>query len=137
MFDDPAGRVWNPDRSSLHRHGHGHAATAGDQEASHLPQGVDPRRIVIPAIGVDADAIDLGLRSDGAMEVPEGFSETRWFAPGPKPGRVGRAVIAGHVDSRSGPAVFFRLQDLGAGQEIEVNGQQGDVVIVYAERVDA
>ena len=29
-------------------------------------------------------------------------------------------MILGHVDSRRGPAVFFRLRELGRGDEIKV-----------------
>jgi hypothetical protein len=57
------------------------------------------------------------------MEVPTDFAQTGWFDRGPKPGRVGPAVIAGHVDDRSGPAVFFRLAELEAGDLIEVHGE--------------
>lgn len=100
----------------------------GDHGARTHPNGIDPERIVIPAIGVDADVIDLGLQPDGSMEVPEDFAQTGWFDRGPKPGRVGPAVIAGHVDDRSGPAVFFRLAELEPGDRIEVHGE-GETVI--------
>jgi hypothetical protein len=105
----------------------------GDEDDDHRrndahPNGIDPDRIVIPAIGVDADVIDLGLRDDGSMEVPTDFAQTGWFDRGPKPGRVGPAVIAGHVDDRSGPAVFFRLRELEPGDLIEIHGEDGEVV---------
>jgi hypothetical protein len=35
-------------------------------------------------------------------------------------GEAGPAVIVGHVDSRRGPAVFFRLRDLRPGDRIVV-----------------
>jgi sortase (surface protein transpeptidase) len=117
-------RAMDPARlAAAHDHdGHTH------REVSH-PNGVDPARIVIPAIGVDADVIDLGLQDDGTMEVPTDFEQAGWFAPGPRPGRVGPAVIAGHVDDRDGPAVFFRLTELGAGDLIEVHGEGGEVIV--------
>ncbi|MTV23971.1 class F sortase [Nitriliruptoraceae bacterium ZYF776] len=104
-----------------HDHDHGSAAEA--RAAS-----VRPERLVIPAIGVDADVIELGLQSDGSMEVPADFAQTGWFEPGPRPGRVGPAVIAGHVDSTAGPAVFYDLARLTPGDLIEVHGAEGDVV---------
>jgi sortase (surface protein transpeptidase) len=117
--------------ASAHDHrngdGDGHADHADHATRAH-PNGVDPERIVIPAIGVDADVIDLGLQDDGTMEVPSDFAQTGWFDRGPKPGRVGPAVIAGHVDSTTGPAVFFRLSELSAGDEIEVHGEDGEIV---------
>ena len=93
-----------------------------------LPNSVEPERIVIDAIGVDADIIDLGYEDDGEIEVPTDFAQTGWFTDSPRPGRVGSSVIAGHVDSRDGPAVFFRLAELAVGDEIEIRGENGDVV---------
>jgi Sortase domain len=70
-----------------------------------------PTRIVIPAIGVEARVVAVGLRADGAMEVPD-VDLAGWYRPGPRPGERGPAVIVGHVDSRSGPAVFYALNQL-------------------------
>jgi hypothetical protein len=71
-----------------------------------------PVRILIPAIRVSAPVIPLGLNADRTMQVPTSFSDAGWFRPGPEPGEVGAAVIAGHVDSKSGPGVFYRLRAL-------------------------
>jgi hypothetical protein len=127
----------DPDRlAGAHDHGdhaHGdhahreHSDPGPDAASPHLPNGIDPHRIVIPSIGVDADVIDLGLQPDGTMEVPTDFAQTGWFTPGPRPGRVGPAVIAGHVDSRDGPAVFVDLADLEVGAHIEVHDDDGQV----------
>ncbi len=76
--------------------------------------------IDIPRIGVDAPIIDLGLNPDGTLQVPSDFAEAGWFAGGPKPGQIGPAVIAGHVDSTAGPAVFYRLGQLRAGDTVTV-----------------
>jgi hypothetical protein len=43
-----------------------------------------------------------------------------WFTGAAEPGQLGPAVIAGHVDSRSGPAVFHRLRELRPGDEVLV-----------------
>ena len=45
------------------------------------------------------------------MQVPGDFQVAGWFTGGPQPGQLGPAVTAGHVDSRPGPAVFYRLRD--------------------------
>jgi LPXTG-site transpeptidase (sortase) family protein len=79
-----------------------------------------PKRIEIPAIGVSAPVIPLGLEGDRTLEVPEDFSETGWFTGGPEPGERGAAVIVGHVDSKTGPAVFYRLRALRPGDVIEI-----------------
>ena len=109
-------------------HDHSGHSDHDDHRHADLPNSVEPERIVIGAIGVDAGIIDLGYEDDGEIEVPSDFAQTGWFTDSPRPGRVGSSVIAGHVDSRDGPAVFFRLAELEVGDEIEIHGEDGDVV---------
>jgi Sortase domain len=84
-----------------------------------------PVRIEIPAIGVRAPVIRLGLNPDRSLEVPKDFGDTGWWSGGPRPGDPGPAVIVGQVDSDTGPAVFYRVGDLGAGDPITVVGADG------------
>ena len=91
-------------------------------------------RVVIPAIGVDAPMIELGLNPDDSLEVPAEAGETGWWSGGAFPGERGTAVIAGHVDSTSGPAVFFRLGELDPGDEIQVTARSGRVERFIVER---
>jgi hypothetical protein len=79
-----------------------------------------PVRLEIPAIGVSSPLVRLGLNPDGTMQVPGDFQVAGWFTGGPQPGQLGPAVIAGHVDSRTGPAVFYRLRDLRPGDQVRV-----------------
>jgi sortase (surface protein transpeptidase) len=79
-----------------------------------------PVRVEIPAIGVSSPLVRLGLNRDGTMQVPGDFQVAGWFTGGPQPGQLGPAVIAGHVDSRTGPAVFHRLRDLRPGDQVRV-----------------
>lgn len=84
-----------------------------------------PVRLLIPAIGVDTPLDRLGLDPGGAMQVPADFGRAGWFAAGPAPGQPGPAVLAGHVDSRGGPAVFFRLRELAPGDGVQVELADG------------
>ncbi|MFB5663312.1 class F sortase [Alteribacillus sp. HJP-4] len=77
-----------------------------------------PAAVEIPAINVEAPIVAMGLREDGAMEVPDNGEETAWFEPGKAPGERGNAVIAGHVDDKQGPAVFFDLEHVDPGDEV-------------------
>ena len=79
-----------------------------------------PVRVEIPSIGVFSPLVRLGLNRDRSMEVPGDFQVAGWFTGGPQPGQAGPAVIAGHVDSRTRPAVFYRLRDLRPGDRIRV-----------------
>jgi hypothetical protein len=89
------------------------------------PRAGRPTRLRIPALGVDAAIEDVGLTSDGAMDVPKDYDNTAWYAPGTRPGDVGNAAIAGHVDSKTGPAVFWELPTLKPGDAIFVVGDDG------------
>jgi hypothetical protein len=87
--------------------------------------GAPPVRLSVPAIGVETPLVRLGLEPDRTMQVPEDFGRAGWFAGGPAPGQPGPAVIAGHVDSRTGPAVFYRLRELRPDDHIEVTRTDG------------
>ena len=69
--------------------------------------------------------IRLGLNPDRSLEVPKDFGDTGWWTGGPRPGERGPAVIAGHVDSRTGPAVFYKIGDLRPGDAIVVHRSDG------------
>jgi LPXTG-site transpeptidase (sortase) family protein len=88
----------------------------------------DPVRIEIPAIGVSAPLVALGLHRDHTIEVPKRWGDAGWFRPGPEPGERGAAVIAGHFDSTSGPAVFYHLRALVKGDKITVLLRGGSTV---------
>lgn len=84
-----------------------------------------PVHLRIPAIGVSARIIQLGLNADRTVEVPGDPATTGWYRLGPRPGAEGSAVILGHVDSVAGPAVFYRLRFLAPGDRIVVRAADG------------
>jgi sortase (surface protein transpeptidase) len=83
--------------------------------------------VIIPAIGVNSSLVDLHLNTAGVLVPPTSYTVAGWYAAGPAPGQPGPAVIAGHIDSTSGPAVFYRLSDLRAGDEVDVDLSDGTV----------
>jgi hypothetical protein len=96
-----------------------------------------PVSVSVPRIGVDTPLVELGIAPDGSLEVPGrvDFDRAGWLTSGPAPGATGPAVIAGHVDSTSGPAVFFRLHELRAGDEVEVARADGSTVVFTVDDV--
>lgn len=94
-----------------------------------------PVSIAIPAAGVEARVVPVGLRPDRTMEVPA-VDLAGWYEVGPRPGEAGPAVIVGHVDSRSGPAVFFRLGELRRGDRIVVGPAGGVARSFVVSRVE-
>ena len=73
-----------------------------------LPES-NPVAVSIPRIGVQSTLVDLGLKTNGAMQVPDDPADAGWFSRGPTPGALGPAVIAGHVTWNGAPAVFHSL----------------------------
>jgi sortase (surface protein transpeptidase) len=86
-----------------------------------------PVRLVIPTIGVNTRLIRLGITSNNTLQVPVSAAIAGWFTGGPRPGAVGASIIAGHIDSYSGPGVFFRLRELRRGQGVYVTRANGSV----------
>ena len=80
-----------------------------------------PKRLEIPKLGINANIQYVGLNSGGEMGVPSNGSDVAWFNLGTRPGKVGSAVIAGHLDDRNGrPAVFWDVDKLAAGDAVYV-----------------
>jgi len=82
--------------------------------------GGPPTRVRITEIGVDSPLESLVLDKTGTLQAPTTYGEAGWFAQGTQPGDPGPAVIAGHVDSKAGPGVFYRLRDLKPGNQAQV-----------------
>jgi sortase (surface protein transpeptidase) len=95
-----------------------------------------PVRIEIPSIGVASSLDRLGRAPDRTVEVPSRWEVAGWYAPGTRPGDPGSAVILGHVDSKGGPAVFFRLRELRRGDDITVTRADGSSVRFAVDRTE-
>lgn len=88
-----------------------------------------PVSLDIPVIGVRTRLIRLGLTSAGTLQVPPVTTVAGWYTGSPRPGATGAAVIAGHIDSRTGPGVFFRLSLLRPGDLIYVRRADGSLAV--------
>ena len=99
-------------------------------------QGIVPTRLKIPAINVDAPIDPAGLTEDGDMDVPNDIVSTGWFERGYMPGEPGNSVIAGHVDGKNGPAVFYDIGKLKNGDEVLVTGEDGSELVFVVNKVE-
>jgi LPXTG-site transpeptidase (sortase) family protein len=102
--------------------------SAPAQAASPSAEAARPTSIQIPAIDVHTSLQQLGLDSSGSLEPPTNLTQAGWYTGSSVPGNDGPAVIAGHVDSTKGPAVFFRLKSLKPGDMITVGLSSGQSV---------
>ena len=90
--------------------------------------GIEPQVIEIPSLHVKATIEEVGRLDNGQMGVPQDPDQAGWFSPGTKPGGRGSSVIAGHVDSKTGPAVFYELDKMEIGDEVLIHGEDGEIV---------
>lgn len=85
----------------------------------------EPVTVRIPSIGVETSLQALEVDAAGALQPPTRADQAGWYAKGVAPGDAGPAVIAGHVDSKTGPGVFYRLPELRPGAEVLVEREDG------------
>lgn len=84
-----------------------------------------PRRLIIPALNVDANVEHVGLDDNGQMDAPARWDDVGWYRLGARPGAWGNAVMAGHLDSKTDMAVFWDLKSLKPGDAVEVVDDAG------------
>jgi LPXTG-site transpeptidase (sortase) family protein len=106
------------------------AATA--RAAAWPPPAGDPVRLRIPALAVNAPLVPLGLNDDGTLEVPR-YHDAGWFSGASRPGHLGPAVVAAHLDSTTGPDIFYRLKDLKRGDLVHIDYPDGTVTFAVRE----
>jgi Sortase domain len=94
-----------------------------------------PVRLTIPAIGVRTRLIRLGVTKAGTLQAPGSTSVAGWYTGSPRPGAIGAAVIAGHIDSYLGPGVFFRLRVLRPGELVYVRRANHSLAVFRVTRV--
>ncbi|PWR16044.1 class F sortase [Micromonospora sicca] len=93
--------------------------------------GSPPTDIAIQKLDLRAPVHPVGIAPDGSIAVPDvGRSgEAGWYDQGPTPGQYGPAVIVGHVDTTTGPAVFHGLKSLDDGDRVEVTRADRSVAV--------
>jgi hypothetical protein len=89
-----------------------------------------PTLIAIPSLGVRAKVVEVLTADDGSIATPKGdpVRTTGWYGRGPTPGEAGTAVIVGHVDTETEPAVFARLGQVRKGTVVEVSRRDSGTV---------
>ncbi|MFF5175118.1 class F sortase [Micromonospora sp. NPDC000089] len=100
--------------------------------------GSPPTRIAISSIDLQAPVHHVGIAPDGSIAVPDlgHAQEAGWYDQGPTPGQYGPAVIVGHVDTSTGPAVFHGLKELRVGDTVEVTREDHRVAVFQVDQVE-
>ena len=99
-----------------------------------------PISLDVPRLGIHhANLVQLGQAKDGSIEVPPlgANSPAGWYRNSPTPGQLGASVILGHVDSAAaGPAIFYRLGTLRAGDTVMVVRADHTVAVFVVDSVE-
>ena len=114
------------------RPGPGRSTSARSCPAHHRCGSTSPRSASTPPRSSTSGAVVTA-----ASRCPSDFAAAGFYTPGPTPGQFGPAVIAGHVDSHRGPAVFYRLGALKAGATVSVGRRDGTTARFVVDKVAA
>ncbi|HSA49810.1 MAG TPA: class F sortase [Yinghuangia sp.] len=116
----------------------GSAATPTPSPTAKTLKSSPPHRLRIPRIRVDAPVIGLGLDAAGVLEVPPATNSNLvgWYKDGAAPGSRGASIMVGHVDTKSGPAVFWNLGILRQGDLITVDRADGKTATFAVDSVE-
>ncbi|WTL51065.1 class F sortase [Streptomyces sp. NBC_01497] len=96
-----------------------------------------PVKLAMPRIVVEAKVVRLRLDRHGHLGTPP-MSRPHlvgWYAGGPSPGAQGTAVIVGHRDTMTGPAVFLNLNALHPGDVLKVTREDGTTAVFTVDSV--
>ncbi|MFE3903616.1 class F sortase [Streptomyces sp. NPDC059153] len=97
-----------------------------------------PTRLQIPSLAVKAPFTGLSIGADGRLNPPppNDSNLVGWFKGGVTPGERGAAIVAGHVDTTTGPAVFLQLQFLKPGSTVDITRADGSVATFKVDSVE-
>lgn len=100
--------------------------TLGTQTTKTLPVA-EPITFSIPKLNVSNVTVEsVGLDKEGKMDIPKADQNVAWYNLGAKPGERGNAVLAGHLDTKTGaPAVFYDINKLTKGDELKIKAKDG------------
>lgn len=103
-----------------------------------LPRSL-PKRLSIPEIGVNAPFTELSIGVSGQLNPPPANDTNLvgWFRDGASPGERGSSIVVGHVDTKTGPAVFSRLLTLQPGSMVHITRADSVVASFKVDSVDS
>jgi hypothetical protein len=96
-----------------------------------------PKNISISSLSISADIVTIGLLPDKTLEVPKDPWKVGWYERGPNLGEEGTVIAVGHLDSSTGPAIFYRLSRINVGDEIIFTDADGKTTAYAVEKKEA
>lgn len=92
-----------------------------------VEEALAPVRLRLPAVGIDMPVTDVGVESNGQMQLPEDPAIAGWYRYGADADSTsGNVVLAAHVDAGGYPiGPLASVRELVPGEAIEVEAADG------------
>ncbi|MCL6737609.1 class F sortase [Streptomyces neyagawaensis] len=131
------GRPTSPDPAGTARPTPGRPAKPGGPAGPRTLPHSPAKTVSIPYLGIKAPVMELRLDREGRLPAPPDDRPklVGWYAAGPAPGGPGTAVVVGHRDTRTGPAVFAALDMVKQGRVVEVRRADGRTAVYTVDAV--
>lgn len=98
---------------------------------------MEPSRLAVPSLGVDAPVEDRPVTRGGDLVVPgDPQIVGRWDGGAALDSREGTTLLAGHVDIHGDLGALHRLASVGAGAEVRTSDVRGRVTRWVVTGVD-
>ncbi|MCA9332404.1 class F sortase [Candidatus Saccharibacteria bacterium] len=96
-----------------------------------------PRYLRVPTKSINARVKELGLAGDGSVDAPWNVHDVGWYNGSIVPGsKNGVSLFLGHISGRTMPGVFKDIANLSAGDIIEVEKGNGEVLKYQVDKVE-
>lgn len=100
-------------------------ASAGNNEVVPINnEAMQPIKLVMSSIGVNASVEALGTTPAGLIAVPKSYGVVGWYNKSSVPGKAGPAVLVGHNTGHSN-GVFDNLKNLKNGDLVTTSNSKG------------
>jgi LPXTG-site transpeptidase (sortase) family protein len=85
------------------------------------PIYIEPQRLIISTLNIDAAIEPVGVAQDGALETPKIALNVGWYEDGAMTGQKGNLLLNAHYDDNYGrPAAFWPLKNIKVDDKVVV-----------------
>jgi sortase (surface protein transpeptidase) len=88
--------------------------------SAYVVPATQPRKILVPEIGVEGLIQKVGRTNKNAIAVPSSIYIAGWYVDSVLPGQKGLSIIDGHINGTYNPGIFYNLQNLTIGDKFMI-----------------
>lgn len=96
-----------------------------DENYNWLGRPSEPKKIILPSIGINGFVNNVGVDQDQLIAVPNNIHTAGWFVDTVRPGEKGLSIINGHVDGLTTGGIFRKLPELKIGDLYSIENGDG------------